>query len=172
MRLTLLLLLSLTTLANAQLRRAENKWIKVSEESFSLSPGVTKNMDISGEGRFRVEISADSPVAFGIASKSQLDSATDNRVAFEETPCGAVDVLKTSKECEPPTGTKWFTVYDQRNPNDKVLAALIRSGAMMDRSTAPNKITVTVYRLSCIANCPSLPKEQEPNSDREHAQAK
>jgi hypothetical protein len=157
MRFTLLFALALTTSLNAQLRRVEHKWIEVTRETFALDPGETKNMDISGEGRFRVEVSAASPVAFGIVSKSQLDSAENNRVFFDEAPCSAVDVLKTSKECDTPTGEKWLTVFDRRGTTDKLLARVMVSSAK------ESKITVSVYRWTCIANCASLPEKQKPD---------
>jgi hypothetical protein len=165
MRFALLFVLTLTTSLNAQLRRVEHKWIKVAEESFALAPGARKHVDISGEGKYRVEISASSPVAVGIF---QALGEANSRVFFDETPCGAVDVLKTSKECDAPTGEKLLAVLDRRDPVDKLLAMLLLSGAMMDRSTAPNKITVSLYRWTCTANCASLPEKEKPNNATEH----
>jgi hypothetical protein len=117
-------------------------WKPLSSRTFALTPGESGRWDISAKGKLRLSVAAQSPVSF------KMDIGG----------CEASHVLTATEECRispPPAPT--LLIADTRDPGASLITAVVgtyaKSSSTIERSTAPNRVTVELFEWTCIQNC-------------------
>jgi hypothetical protein len=139
-------------------------WKQTSSESFSLNATEFRYYPISPSGRWRFTFKADAAIDVGVLSAEQFQRQNKKhlfRTTFTEFACVKTSILEADVPCDVQSNAQ-LAIRDKRGPITKAVGAYSAvkplggsgSGAIADRATSPNKVTLTFYRWVCLENCP------------------
>jgi hypothetical protein len=138
-------------------------WHNLGTETFDLKPSAYKTFTYRElPAKFRVEVQASAPVAFGFVTPDTYGHFTSTvlQVDFANQPCGSAPVTSADLNCATDSSKRYLLVTDSRE--DSVPEAKTHSkkvAGQTETSTQPeNHVTLSMYDWRCIQFCENLPK--------------
>lgn len=161
---TIVLLFVLFSAAIAAQDQPKFGWKKLGAETFSLNAMQHKYFKLPA-GKLRFEFKAEEAVYAGVMTPQQYAAFTNGKylelIHFRSFHCVKESVIEATQDCNVSIQNAMLAVRDKRGPVTKAVGGysalhpLKGSGGMADRSTRPNKVSVTLYRWDCVENCPN-----------------
>jgi hypothetical protein len=138
-------------------------WKKLAQETFSLDATEHKAFPLP-TGRLLFEFKAEEGISAGVATAAEYAPFQAGRYLelanFKQFHCVQTDLIEGKQQCNVSAANAILAIRDKRGPITKTFGAISvihpsGSGAVADRGTKPNKVTLTIYSWSCIENCPT-----------------
>lgn len=122
-------------------------WRAIADEKFEL-PATERRSFALRPGRYKVEVTADSPVLFA-AHLSTID--TDSALRSGATLCGQTGSLHSAIDCELRADST-LAIQQDRSATGAAISA-IANPINAAQYFAPARVAVRVSVWSCVANC-------------------
>ena len=142
-------------------------WYNLGTESFDLKAAAFRTFSYRDlPAKFRVEVHASEPVAFGFVTPDTYGHFTSTimQVDFGTLPCGTGPAKDVDLNCATQSDKRYLLITDSREdsvPEPPIRKARLQKAAAVAPSTLPdNHLTVKMYDWRCIQYCENLPPSQ------------
>lgn len=139
-------------------------WHELGTETFELKPSAYKAFTYQDlPAKFRVEVQASDPVAFGFVTPDAYGhfTSTVSQIDFPAQPCGSGSVTNADVNCATVAGQRYLLLTDLREDPVPVTQKGHGQNAKnppADSSLPPNHVTVKMYDWRCLKFCENLPR--------------
>lgn len=135
-------------------------WVQLGEERFQLKPAGHHSFSYREvPERFKLEVKAEQPLAFGFVSPGTYGRFTHTilNLDFASLPCGSAPVTELTKECTTNPSERYLLFSDPREDIDPKLVARESGPKSAEPSDEMSEVHVRMFEWRCIANCQNLP---------------
>lgn len=141
-------------------------WYNLGTETFDLKPSAYKTFTYRElPAKFRVEVHASEPVAFGFVTPDTYGHFTSTvlQVDFPTQPCGSGPAANADVNCATDSSKRYLLLTDTREDSvpepPAAKKARLQKAATETASNLPdNHVTVKMYDWRCLQYCENLPK--------------
>jgi hypothetical protein len=140
-------------------------WYSLGTETFDLKPSAYRGFSYRDvPPKFRVELHASAPVAFGFVTPDVYGhyTSTPMQIEFATLPCGSGQTTSVDLNCNTEPSKRYLLLTDARE--DTVPEPATRKGraqpvSQSDTPSQPdNHVTITMYDWRCLRYCENLPR--------------
>jgi hypothetical protein len=141
-------------------------WHELGTENFDLKPSAYKTFTYQElPAKFRVEVHASDPVAFGFVTPDTYGHFTSTvlQIDFATQPCGSASATNADVNCATVSGQRYLLLADTRedavpqSPSRKERVQKTNSPSA-DSALPANHVTVKMYDWRCLRFCENLPR--------------
>ncbi len=141
-------------------------WHELGAEAFDLKPGAYRGFSYRDvPAKFRVEVQASEPVAFGFVTPDTYGHYTSTvmPVDFATLPCGTASTTNVDLNCATQSDKRCLLLTDTREDQVPEPPAKASHGKKVQAaSTLPeNHVSIKMYDWRCIEHCENLPRAPE-----------
>jgi hypothetical protein len=149
----------------AKTRKPEIGWYSLGSETFDLKASAYRGFSYREvPSKFRVEVHATAPVAFGFVTPDTYGhyTSTPMQIDFATLPCGSGQTTNVDLNCNTESSKRYLLLTDAREDavaDTPARKSRVQKVSQPDAAAQPdNHITVTMYDWRCLRYCENLPR--------------